>query len=462
MFGLVFLIIGFNSILFNQASISNQTTIMNQTTMMKQTTISNDNQPFSSIVDHTRIEISRNSELDAFCSGNGTTGQSWETAHIIGNFSIDTYDEQLNCFTIENTDRFLILRNITLRTYRAFLLSGLKLMNVTHIRLENITVLDGDYAVNFNEVHDCTIVNSSLKAYAYGLYSTFSSDIYIENTISDNLYNQYGIYFLGSSNITLNSCAIYGKREVLTFDDSTQFIVINCTFRSDDAAVFDISGGSGGRIINNTLETSFYTPARLIEFQNHPNFLLESNNFLASQLGPVSISDCDNGRILNNNFSVAGIQLSGENHNLTAPQSNLIQGKPLMYYENLTGVSEIGVEFGQVIINFVNDSIFSHFTVHNSGYSGIQLIQCHNVTLDQCATYSTDTFGISIYDSVQFNINNCTTSGSSYGLSMYNCQFGTIQDSSIFGLSESSGVALYAFSRDITMSLFTAPLISAV
>lgn len=51
--------------------------------------------------EHSQIIISGNAELDAFCGGNGTTGMSWETAHIIGNFSIDTYDERESCFSIK-------------------------------------------------------------------------------------------------------------------------------------------------------------------------------------------------------------------------------------------------------------------------------------------------------------------------------------------------------------------------
>lgn len=58
------------------------------------------------------IDINGNAELDTFCSGKGTDGLSWDTAHVIENYKVD--GGGYGCVMwIRNTDRFLIMRNCT-------------------------------------------------------------------------------------------------------------------------------------------------------------------------------------------------------------------------------------------------------------------------------------------------------------------------------------------------------------
>ncbi|WP_457556638.1 right-handed parallel beta-helix repeat-containing protein [Candidatus Harpocratesius sp.] len=394
--------------------------------------------------EHSQIIISGNAELDAFCSGNGTTGMSWETAHIIGNFTIDTFNEQESCFSIKNTDRYLILRNISLRTYPAYLLSGLLLDNVSHVRVENITIIDGVYGINLHNVQNCSVINSSLSAYSYGLYATYTSNIHIEQTIADNFDNQRGFYFLSGTNITLESCSIYSSREGITFVNSHQFSIQNCIFWKKLNSIIDISGGTAGNIVNNTLESSLFSNSRLIIIEDHSNFVINSNNFTASPMDTVYIATSDNGQINANNFSSQGILFGIMNRNFSIPQNNLIDGKPIKYYENLTGLNEVGGLFGQIIINNVNNSIFSHYQVQNTGYTGIQLVDSFNVTFDQCFTNGSSNSGFSIYNSENFIIQNSTILGSPNGIIIKESHLSLILNCTIQALSEQSGYGLYA------------------
>lgn len=59
---------------------------------------------------HSIIDISGNTELDAFCAGNGTDGLSWATAHVIEDYEIDGMGGAF-CIQISTTTRFLIIRN---------------------------------------------------------------------------------------------------------------------------------------------------------------------------------------------------------------------------------------------------------------------------------------------------------------------------------------------------------------
>lgn len=62
---------------------------------------------------HPRIAINNNSELDAFCAGNGTDGLSWETAHVIRDLVI-TGSVSTPAVQIKNIDRYLIIENCTM------------------------------------------------------------------------------------------------------------------------------------------------------------------------------------------------------------------------------------------------------------------------------------------------------------------------------------------------------------
>ena len=85
---------------------------------------------------HASIEIDGNAELDAFCDGNGTSGNVTHP-HIIENIEIKS-DGAQNGFKLSNTDRYLIIRNVNISEFFQTSDSrGLYLINCEYVTIED-------------------------------------------------------------------------------------------------------------------------------------------------------------------------------------------------------------------------------------------------------------------------------------------------------------------------------------
>ena len=91
--------------------------------------------------EHVKIYINGNAALDTFCSGKGTDGLSWATAHVIENYEIDAGGD-LDGIWIRNTDRFLILRNLTVINSGRVMgeSAGIKLGNSKNVKITKCDV----------------------------------------------------------------------------------------------------------------------------------------------------------------------------------------------------------------------------------------------------------------------------------------------------------------------------------
>ena len=178
-----------------------------------------------------KIFISSNSDLDTFVAGNGTSGLSLESAHVIENFSIHTSNEEYGIF-IQNIDRYLIIRNCEVYASDvAFSTkSGIEVRLSENIIIENCSVMYHDIGIMLLGTYNSGIYNSSTKLnkeagiklleadsnvvhnniitnnLGYGLFLKRSNDNTVSNnTIEENI--DLGIYDRGDNNIfTDNSC----------------------------------------------------------------------------------------------------------------------------------------------------------------------------------------------------------------------------------------------------------------
>jgi nitrous oxidase accessory protein NosD len=128
------------------------------------------------------IALVGDAALDAFCAGNGTTGSSWATAHVIQDLVIDVNYQNIAAFTINATSRYLIIRNCTLNgTVFSFenYVYALELYECSNIRVENCSILGCMCAIYFtncenlefldNYIH-CSVQQYYMKA-VLGRYS---------------------------------------------------------------------------------------------------------------------------------------------------------------------------------------------------------------------------------------------------------------------------------------------------
>jgi hypothetical protein len=110
--------------------------------------------PFSAEI-HSKIYIDGNSALDAFCSGDGTDGLSWASAHVIEDYEIDAGGSGSGIY-ISNTDRYLIIRNCTLSN------SGISIWSCSNIKVMNCII---DYCENAISVNENSFNNISNQQY---------------------------------------------------------------------------------------------------------------------------------------------------------------------------------------------------------------------------------------------------------------------------------------------------------
>ena len=92
---------------------------------------------------HAPFTIRGDTELDAFCAGDGTDGLSWETAHVIENLEI-TGGGTETALGIEDTTRYLIIRSCTLENSQDYM-GCLDIANCTNINVTDCIMKNNDY-----------------------------------------------------------------------------------------------------------------------------------------------------------------------------------------------------------------------------------------------------------------------------------------------------------------------------
>lgn len=213
----------------------------------------------SSVFAH-KIYICGNSKLDAFVAGNGTTGLTPESAHIIENFSIHTNTNDYGIF-IQDIDRYLIIRNCAIyASENAFSeKTGIEIRLSSNILIENCTITYHTIGIQLLDSYFSTVKNSEIVSnnkagirlleadhnnvinnmiknnLGYGIHlKRAHENTVINNTIEDN--QDLGIYDKGDNNIFENN----------TCEPSTKLSIMNKTWLwvilGVGAAVFFIGG----------------------------------------------------------------------------------------------------------------------------------------------------------------------------------------------------------------------------
>ncbi|MHA1745118.1 MAG: right-handed parallel beta-helix repeat-containing protein, partial [Promethearchaeota archaeon] len=356
------------------------------------------------------------------------------------NFTIDLLDERLTCFTLMDTDRYVVIRNVTLKTYKDSSCHAFHLNNVSNIKIENTTIVDSDCGIHMTDVTNFSLKESSIRADGYSIYSVGGNNLSVRGTLSDNIDTIRGFAFINGRNITIDRCTMKTKFTGLEFTNSQSFHIQNTTFHQNTGSAITITGGADSMIYNNTLLSSWISSSYVVKILTHVNFSMESNDFSTSNLGPTYIADCENGILIDNNFSNKGLYLEGKSHNLSIPESNLVDGKVIKYYENTHYLNVDGGSFGQVIINNVNHSHFSNFIIEGSGYVGFQMINTWNNTIDLCQIDNALKYGIAISYSHNFTVQNNSLFGNYIGISMRESSFGVLINNSLTAIDEYYGI----------------------
>jgi len=239
-----------------------------------------------------------------------------------------------------------------------------------------------------------------------------------------------GIRIVGSNNITVSgnnvSIPVFWMDQ---FQDegpclavtSSSSITVSGNIFSCDAAGIDLTGGSGDSNIVIS-ENHFFGGGVGIYLGTISHSIVKNNQFSQNDIDIYVFqgTSITNTTMSGNEFHVMGIYIQGRNTLLranTITTDNLVNGRPLYYFEGCSGTSINGVPVGQLIVVNCTNFQVSNLRIDNV-VEGIVMISVHVASVTN-ATLNAIWYGVlaSNSDHVTIAGNNVTND---YGIQFYN------------------------------------------
>ncbi len=286
-------------------------------------------------------------------------------------------------------------------------------------------------------VENCTLLNPDTNP--------SSGALYISNATNGNIFNitctgtqGNGLYIYSSSNLTLskNNCTGFGYGMDIIQCQNLSVTNNICSYNKMDG--IHLSQTSNSSISLNTCSFNAYNGINL--YNSCKNNTLLQNNFTNNQQIGIYLYYASNNTFNGNNCSGNnewGIYLWGFHNNTyknnfmnnceiyfsmpsiedavseNIDSSNLVNGRPVLYYANESAISGIAPNAGEILLLFVNNtelnnypSVGTFFFVYEGQFNTISGSNC-----------SGERFGMMVYSSLNIRIinNNITTNPSHIG-----------------------------------------------
>jgi parallel beta-helix repeat protein len=191
------------------------------------------------------------------------------------------------------------------------------------------------------------------------------------------------------------------------------------------------------------------------------NIVVDSSQFVESEEGGLQILWSTRITLTNNTFWHDGIEIqvngwgSDLGNNNWISDSNTVNGHPILYYKNESGLQLTDVVAGQIIMANCTDCAISNAILDNttvgiaacasvdisatsckvsSSRLGFSFAYCNNVSIDDSSTNSCD-IGIGLGECQGAVISNTHASGSEEGISMTRCWSSLVQSCNCSGNS---------------------------
>ncbi len=273
----------------------------------------------------------------AISSGFGTLLEPY----IITNLDIDGNNAE-TCIEIRNSTAYFNIEYNNLTNSGNIWneenpLAGIKLINVTNFKINN------------NNIFGCNET---------GIYIRQSSNgSIIDNQIVNNIHWAFSAKNISQVEITQNNIT-YNQYGFKLSDSVNNSITYNNISDNEHSGLF--------------FEDSF--------FNNVTN-----NSFSNNEWDGITLRNSGNNRFENNNFWKEGFYFESNSVNNLIDTSNLVNGKPIYYYENDIQIIFDGKEnsVGQFILINCTNSILKNLKISNIG-NGVQLLECNNISIIDC------------------------------------------------------------------------------
>ena len=255
-----------------------------------------------------------------------------------------------------------------------------------------------------------TLIQNIINSWAYGIYLYFNSNDnkLVKNNITTYSYQGYGIYLYfdsGDNKLIENNITTYSNRGYgiyIRISNRNNIIQNRINTSQDYGYGIYLDYSINNSLINNTIDTGG-TEAYGIFIYGSPNNNLTNNTIKANSKG-IYLFSTPNVTISRNNLTNCGIFLIGglldhwNSHEIDS--ANQINGKPVYYYKNTSGV-DVTADVGEVI--FAN---CTQMSVHNKdlSYGGILLGFTNNSDMEECSiNYSSIQLTASHYNNLTGN-----------------------------------------------------------
>ena len=335
-----------------------------------------------SLSPHAPIVIKTNSD---FTTPNGVVGGtgSQNDPYLISDWQIDA--GSVNGVSVANTTAFFVIRNVNIQGgVRGFLLTGVQNGRVTNTTAaaQDTIEYSSFITVDTSNLNTVIITSSSNVALRQNNTTAYSSDGVQVHTssavkISGNtmaVKGITGIWVEHSSNVTVAGNTLLGSRSSVIFVQASSGILISknnitatnggytpsgVSIENTPGAVIDgnwiqnpqtfgggigVSSGDRPVITNNILKNSYVG----IALGTVAYASVSSNRIENSSHAGLDLGTSHNSVISGNTFVSRGIA-RGENRDSTVTPDNVVNGKPIYFYNNCISLDLDGIPVGELV-----------------------------------------------------------------------------------------------------------------
>ncbi len=259
-------------------------------------------------------------------------------------------------------------------------------------------------------IENCTVYNSGRDYYDAGIkLSDVSNGKLINNNLS---FNYIGIYLTGSNNNTLSYNNVsFNENSGISITSSQN----NTLFRNDaffNYNSFVLLSSDDNILSSNNISYNYYG----IYLGTAENNKLLGNTVLYNDFTGISMDYYSYHNTLSGNIMEGnGIVLGHNTFNNYIDTTNLVNGKPVYYYEGQIGLEIDGLtNIGQLILVNCSNSLISKLNISHTTYA-ISLYYCNNNTISGNNASYTENQGIWLFYSdnnivsgniANYNVNN--------------------------------------------------------
>jgi len=336
-------------------------------------------------------------------------------------------------------------------------------VNITGFTIANSGGMVSSYGLRLWKAQNCRIVDNkfALQNGASIRLGLSSNNTITGNDIYSSVYS--GIDFYSSSNNTITDNNITDNFDGITLSYSLDNNISNNNISSNIRYGMSLNSSSNNAIIdnsvlsngqdginlilspnNNITDNNVSNNSGAIRLRSSSNQTVTGNN-ISNNSGGIYISSSSNSSITDNRFLNDGILIMGDqlSHytSHTIPTNNIVNGKPLYYFKNCSGIGLDGIPVGQLILANCTDVNASNLKINNT-YVGIEIAHSKNITATGNTIFFNNWDGIYIFSSSSSSIiNNNVSSNNAYGIHISSSSGNTITGSNL-SLNSYDGICI--------------------